>query len=201
MEMNRKPTLVFDVGNVLIGFRVKEALEDHGMPPERIDRFFSCIFFDAMWEQLDLEIEPFWDVVERYKKKYPDLADDVAWLMDHCENIVTPRPAVWEEMHRLKLARHPVYLLSNYAEHFFSRQVRALPFWPDVDGAVVSYQIHVIKPDPRIYQYLLRTYDLNAADCLFFDDREVNTQAARALGMRAVTVTSEAQLLEALRKL
>ena len=197
----KKPTLVFDVGNVLIGFCVPEVLAGHGMSREKIDRFFSCIFMDPLWAQLDLEIRPFWEVIGHYRQKYPDLADDVTWLMEHCDRIVVPRPAVWEEIRRLKEAGFPVYILSNYSSYFFDRQVRSLPFWKDVDGAVVSFQIHRIKPDPSIYQHLLDKYQLIPEDCLFFDDRKENTQAARDLGMQTFTVESEEQLLRRLRAL
>ena len=66
---------------------------------------------------------------------------------------------------------------------------------------MISYQIHHVKPEPEIYQYLLDKYDLKAEDCLFFDDREDNVEAARKLGFSGIVVTGEEQLLEELQKL
>jgi putative hydrolase of the HAD superfamily len=50
-----------------------------------------------------------------------------------------------------------------------------------------------IKPDPGIYQDLLEKYDLRAEECLFFDDREDNVEAARELGIQAVQFESYEQ--------
>jgi putative hydrolase of the HAD superfamily len=53
-----------------------------------------------------------------------------------------------------------------------------------VDSAFVG----VRKPDPRIYELTVERLDpgLRPEECLFVDDVEVNCEAARALGMRAV---------------
>ena len=41
------------------------------------------------------------------------------------------------------------------------------------------------KPDPAIYELTLSAWatGVNAEDCLFVDDLEVNVEAARAIGM------------------
>ena len=54
------------------------------------------------------------------------------------------------------------------------------------DGVVVSSDVHMIKPDIRICQYLLEKYGLQPQECLFIDDREENVEGARTAGMEAV---------------
>ena len=53
-----------------------------------------------------------------------------------------------------------------------------------VDSAFVGMR----KPEPEIYELTLERLggEVEAADCLFLDDLEVNCETARALGMRAV---------------
>ena len=50
------------------------------------------------------------------------------------------------------------------------------------DGGVASCEVHVNKPDPRIYQALLDQYGLKASECVFIDDNLANVQAAFTLG-------------------
>ena len=50
------------------------------------------------------------------------------------------------------------------------------------DGGVASCEVHVNKPDPRIYQALLDKYGLKASESVFIDDRQDNVQAAFELG-------------------
>ena len=66
---------------------------------------------------------------------------------------------------------------------------------------VVSYQIHIAKPDKKIYEYLLNKYNLIAQECIFFDDRPDNTKAARQMGIEAVTVTGQDFLISELDKI
>ena len=71
----------------------------------------------------------------------------------------------------------------------------------DIDGKIVSYAVHLVKPDHAIYEELVRRYNLTREDCIFFDDREENVAAAIECGIRAVRVTGRAMLAEALDKL
>jgi epoxide hydrolase-like predicted phosphatase len=68
------------------------------------------------------------------------------------------------------------------------------PLWraklPEIDEifevVVDSAFVGLRKPDARIYRLTLERLGLEAEDCVFLDDLEVNCQAARELGMAAV---------------
>ncbi|MBQ8038835.1 MAG: HAD-IA family hydrolase, partial [Lachnospiraceae bacterium] len=81
---------------------------------------------------------------------------------------------------------------------FFDTHTKDADFLNDIDGKVVSYEIHKIKPDPAIYEYLLEKYDLKPEESVFFDDRLENTEAAEKLGIKSYTITSKEYLLEVL---
>ena len=57
-----------------------------------------------------------------------------------------------------------------------------------------SSEVRMIKPDPAIYEHTLHGLGIPASESLFVDDREINIQAARALGMNAIQFSSIAQL-------
>jgi putative hydrolase of the HAD superfamily len=57
-----------------------------------------------------------------------------------------------------------------------------------------SSEVRMIKPDPAIYEHTLHGLGVSASESLFVDDREINIQAARALGMNAIQFSSIAQL-------
>jgi len=57
------------------------------------------------------------------------------------------------------------------------------PIFGLLDGKVLSGEVHLIKPNPGIYRLLLDKYKLNAEECLFVDDKQVNVDAAIAVGM------------------
>ena len=107
-----------------------------------------------------------------------------------------PRTDVWKKFHELKEKGYHIYLLSNYSSDLFHKHTKGASFLDDIDGMVVSYQVHVKKPEPEIYHCLLEKYGLKAEECIFFDDRAANTEAAEKLGIRSVTITSKEVLLE-----
>jgi putative hydrolase of the HAD superfamily len=63
------------------------------------------------------------------------------------------------------------------------------------DVVIESSKAGVRKPDPRIYQMMVEALDVPASDCIYLDDLGVNCKPAAALGMHAIKVTGEAQLL------
>ena len=193
--------LVFDVGNVLLGYRTSELLKEHGFDDETRHRFIASVFLDPIWAQIDLGIMPFEEIVEQFCRNAPDLREDIYWLMDSYDLMKVDRPDVWERVHLLKEKGYGIYILSNYGEYFYEKQFQNAPFMEWVDGAVISYQVHVIKPDPAIYRILLDQYALDPASCLFFDDLPDNIQTADDLGFQTFQVTSRETLLEELDRL
>jgi putative hydrolase of the HAD superfamily len=63
------------------------------------------------------------------------------------------------------------------------------------DVVIESSKAGVRKPDPRIYQMMLEALGVAAANCIYLDDLGINCKPASALGMKAIKVTGEAQLL------
>jgi putative hydrolase of the HAD superfamily len=84
------------------------------------------------------------------------------------------------------------------------------PHWraklPDVDDIfeviVDSAFVGMRKPDPEIYTLTVERLGdgLNAEECVFVDDIEVNCQAATALGMTAVHYREPEQAIAELRR-
>jgi putative hydrolase of the HAD superfamily len=57
---------------------------------------------------------------------------------------------------------------------------------------------HTRKPEQRIYEITLERLGLEASDCAFIDDVEVNVVAARDLGFHAIQLLTTEQVLEEL---
>ena len=72
-----------------------------------------------------------------------------------------------------------------------------MPIICDFDGLVMSGALGITKPTPEIFNYLLKTYDLNPAECIFIDDRADNVEGARAVGMAGYQFDGDAQKLAA----
>lgn len=190
--------LIFDVGNVLIEYRWHQMLLDYGLTKEEAAVAGPLFFEHETWKELDLGNMPVEDVIVLYEKQLPQYAGLIRWFLTHLELMPIPRPDVWEKVHALKEKGYRIYLLSNYNEDFFRVHTQGASFLEDIDGKVVSYEIHKIKPFPEIYQFLLDKYGLKPEESVFFDDRPENTQTAEELGIKTYTITSKEYLLKVL---
>jgi FMN phosphatase YigB (HAD superfamily) len=90
-----------------------------------------------------------------------------------------------------------VHALSNYPEWYvwIENKLRLSRF---LEWSFVSCQVGLRKPDPKLYEHVLRTLDAAPEDCLFVDDRQKNLDPAAALGMRTHLFQGADRLREAL---
>lgn len=195
--------LVFDLGDVLIHYRWRDFLQDLGAAPQDVERIGAQMFDDPkkLWHEFDLGNVNGQQVAKELAEEYPEDAAVMAEFIRHGEYMHVPRPDVWHLIHLLKKQGYRIYLLSNYPEELFRKHTEYADFMQDLDGRVVSYEIHEGKPEPPIYRALLTKYRLKPEECLFFDDRPENVNGARACGMHAQVVHSKETLLRDLEKI
>lgn len=60
------------------------------------------------------------------------------------------------------------------------------------DAVVISGEVGMRKPEPRIYLHTCRQLGLRPEDCVFIDDLEYNVQTAEELGMTGILHTDAA---------
>lgn len=87
-----------------------------------------------------------------------------------------------------------VGLLSNMYPDMVKHARKHFAWLSNFDCVVFSAEVRLIKPDPAIYQHVLRGLDVEPSQALFLDDRDINIQAARALGINALRFHSVTQL-------
>jgi len=69
------------------------------------------------------------------------------------------------------------------------------------DEMIISAEVGLMKPDPRIYRLALEKLDVQPGESVFLDDVLVNVEAARAAGMSAIHFTQPEKSLEELKQL
>lgn len=89
---------------------------------------------------------------------------------------------------RLREAGYKTLALSNINEYVMP-YLREVLFRADgltmedyFDHAFLSYEMGLLKPDPAIFEALIKESGINPEEALFIDDSERNIEAARALG-------------------
>ena len=96
----------------------------------------------------------------------------------------------------VKSRGYKIYVLSNASNTFYDYFPERFAPLSYFDGVVVSCDIHMIKPDRKIYQYLLDTYQLVPEECFFIDDRPENIEGAQDVGMNAMIFEGDFQAVK-----
>lgn len=183
--------IIFDIGNVILNFDLLTVLPKFTNDKEEqkfiIDNIinspeWSCnSLIDTGYITKEHAIEIVKDrtnhvndeVIERFWNSYNDYAE----VNKNVLNLIK----------KLKSNNYNIYLLSNinpYTHEF----VKISNLFDIVDGYVLSYIEHQIKPYVGIYNTLISRYNLIAEECLFVDDKEINVKTANKLGILGESV-------------
>jgi putative hydrolase of the HAD superfamily len=110
-----------------------------------------------------------------------------------------PNQPMIDLMRQAKDSGHRMGLLTNNVREWEPLWRSMLPvdeiFEVVVDSGFVGYR----KPDREIYDLTLERMDVQAEECLFIDDIDVNCDAARELGMSAVHYQHNDQAIPEIR--
>lgn len=109
-----------------------------------------------------------------------------------------PNQSVFDLINQLK-SDYKLGVISNVGrslEHYLDKE-----FLNVFDEITLSCDVHTMKPDPEIYEYHLRRLELQANEAVFIDDRQVNVDGAKAVGMQGIFFENAEQLQADLGKL
>ena len=173
--------IVFDLGGVVV------AHNEEGFR-EKLGKFFDFVFGPDMkcvpsfWVDYDLGILTI-DETAAEVAKYRDCDAETAKM--HMLQAIALQEEVEptvELIKELKAKGYKLYVLSNMSKEYIEF-LRKLPVFDYFDYQVVSSEVHLGKPDPEVYNYLLEHCELNPAETIFIDDRKDNVEVAESVGI------------------
>jgi len=173
-------TVVFDLGNVLVTFQPKREMEAlYGA--QTAQRMYS-LFFPDLWNAYDQGVMDKEMLVEQATKQDGKLQDQIADWMNRWTDYLLPYPENVRLVLRLKERGFKSLYFNATSMKMPCRHLKQRGLFELFDGGIYSCKEKLIKPDQKIYEKLLDTYDLKASQCLFIDDSLANIQAAKKGG-------------------
>lgn len=201
--MSKIKNIIFDIGGVLVDFVPADAFRKTGAKEEDIKRLLDATVDSNLWNELDKGIIPESEIIAQMVAGCEDKEDEIRRFFDEGkEYVVEEFDYACNWLKSVKDEGFNVYLLSNYPESYFDLHERnKFQFIKHIDGKVVSAYEKCVKPDRKIYEILLERYNLVAEECIFIDDRIVNVEAAREIGIEAIQFTSYDDVCQKLRRI
>lgn len=195
--------IVFDIGQVLLDYSPDDILRQLLPDSTHHDLYKAHLFNAPIWLELDKGTLSNEDAIKKLSEPLsiiPNYETEVASLLT---NFVFHLPLMersFQLFQSLK-ATYNMYILSNFQARPFSEIRELHPFILQVNGVVISSLVHLLKPDPLIYEYLLSKYNLIPDETIFIDDKLENITAATAQGIHGIQFKSADQVKESLRQL
>jgi putative hydrolase of the HAD superfamily len=102
---------------------------------------------------------------------------------------------------QLHAAGFKTAILSNMPTDMATHVRKNFAWISHFDHHIFSAEVRSVKPEPAIYQHCIRELGVQPCEALFIDDRDVNLEQARAVGIHGIRFQSVAQLRKDLQVL
>ena len=185
-------TVIFDMGNVLIDFRWKALYMEMGLTGEKLEKMAAATVLDPVWSEFDRGYWTDEQMLAAFIQNAPELEKELKdFFYNRFTGLLKKFDYTDEWIERLRKSGYKVYILSNFSRKAMEECADELDYIDRTDGAVISYKVNMIKPDPGIYRYLLDRFDVKPEEAVFIDDTAVNVEAARQLGINGIVFTGK----------
>lgn len=190
---------IFDFGNVLARFDPEELTAIH-IKDEACRKIVSEVVFDRLyWDKLDNGTITDSEVKAMFCKRLPaSLHKSACLVYDSWIQLKTPVDGMEKLAADIKAQGGKLYLLSNISIGFaegYHTNVWVNELFSLFDGLVFSAPIGIVKPDRKIFEYLLNRYGLKAEECVFIDDSPKNISGAEKVGIKGYLFDGDAEKL------
>jgi 2-haloacid dehalogenase len=184
---NQIDAILLDLGGVLIDWNPRYLYRPHfGADLEAMEDFLTRVCAPEWNLQMDAG-KPFAEAVAERQREFPEHAALIAlWHDGWAQMLRDAIPETVQILAELRARGHRLFALTNWSAETFPMAQGRFPFLQWFEDIVVSGEVKLAKPDPRIYRLALERNRLRAETTLFVDDAMHNVQAARALGLPAI---------------
>ncbi len=112
---------------------------------------------------------------------------DLAWLIaSDVESWAHYHDEVWRLTETFRAAGGRTAFVSNSGPEIMARVRADHPLETRFDAVIISCEVGLSKPDPRIFRLCLERIGLRAPEVLFVDDRADNVEGAARVGLRTL---------------
>lgn len=187
--------IIFDCGRVIMQYDEQYISSFFTENEDDAKLLATVAMHRKYWNAFDEGVLTTEVYLERVKEELPErLHAAVEKLAAGWTSHMPPVDGIPEVIEEIKASGKGLYLLSNFNQRLRG-ELHLAPSLLLFDGLVISGEIGMVKPNENIYRYLLDTYKLDPAECIFIDDRGDNIEAGEKLGIKGYLFDGDAEKL------
>lgn len=181
--------VVFDLGNVVVRWTPHAVLSAE---------FIEATEFFVWNTELDRGA-PFAATIAGVRERFPQYADECDAFRDRWpETLGEVIQETLDAIDELRARGTACFALTNSSAETLPRSALVQDVLARLDGALISGDVGLLKPDPAIYRLAEEVFGLDPSTTWFVDDSQPNVDAAVALGWHGIHFTDPAALTPAL---
>ncbi len=195
-------TIIFDLGNVVL------TNEWHFISKERdkaFEKFFQMPFeklepaWDKAWPKIErgqITEEEFWEMIIEFSKTKNT---DVSKIKRLWRKYQSPIPGMFRLLSELK-GKYRLVVCSNSSREWARFKIKKFRLDRYFKDYVISGEVGVAKPDPKIYAMALKKSFCEPGEAIFVDDTAKIVDMADKLGLKGILFKNSRQLKGELKK-
>lgn len=170
--------VIFDVGNVLVRWSPVEIVRLTFGGSVESEKMAQMLFSSQIWKDLNKGTISEREAKQRYQREHQVTTEEMDRFFYYVKHTQILLYGSIELLKRVKRAGYGVYALTDNINEIVEHLRTTYEFWPLFDGAIISSEVQLLKPQAEIYQTLLSKYQLNPEETVFLDDMPYNVEGA-----------------------
>ncbi len=193
-----KKTVVFDLGGVLIDWNPRYLYRSIFENENEMEHFLANICTNE-WNELQDAGRSLDEATEVLCTHFPEYDGLIRQYYGQWQKMLNgPIPGTVHILSTLKENNYRLLALTNWSNETFPVALELYDFLHWFEGILVSGKEKMKKPDPAIFNLLIRRYGLKPAETIYIDDSQKNVHAAAQAGFDAVHFRDPGDLLTGL---
>ena len=201
MSSERIKNIVFDIGNVVVRWSPEEIIRLTFGDCASAEEKAKSVFQSDIWLNLNKGLLSENDAKTQYRDVLGFTELECERLFYYVKQTQILIYGSLELVRRCKSAGYRVFALTDNVHEIVSHLKATYTFWDLFEGAIVSAEVGLLKPQVEIYESLLYQYGLEASETVFIDDMPYNVAGAESVGMNAILFKNTYQCAQALKAL
>ena len=200
--MNEIKQILFDCGGVFVDIQFRQLIEKLTGSKEAGEAFYDRLFAPGTPWSLCYD-KGIYNKQQTYEALLEWMGDADAGIlrqfMDEWPYWLPTFPEMETIVDELHANGYKCYLLSNFSEQFEEFE-KTCPAIANLDQKLISYRIHMIKPNHDIFEYAAKELGIKPEETIFVDDYEPNVKGACEVGYQGYLYTSATELRRYLKE-
>jgi len=191
----QRDIVIFDLGGVLIEWDPRHLYRKLFAGDEAAMEHFLANVCTHEWNRGQDAGRSFAEGARLLKAEHPDYAELIdAYGARFDEMMPGPIAGSIDILAELRQRGTPLYGLTNFSAETYPPTFERFAFLRWFDGILVSGDVKLIKPDPRIFALLIERFAIDPCRAVYIDDVMANVVAARPFGIHGIHFTGPAAL-------